>query len=44
MESKLVTLKIDNGIAYVTLNRPEKYNALNIELFQAIDKTIKKTT
>ncbi|ARD21004.1 MULTISPECIES: crotonase/enoyl-CoA hydratase family protein [Shewanella] len=42
MESKLVTLKIDNGIAYVTLNRPEKYNALNIELFQAIDKTIKK--
>ncbi|MCC4834227.1 crotonase/enoyl-CoA hydratase family protein [Shewanella sp. 10N.7] len=42
MDNKLVELRVENGVAHVTLNRPDKYNALNIELFQAIDKTIKK--
>ncbi|WP_076540608.1 crotonase/enoyl-CoA hydratase family protein [Shewanella sp. UCD-KL21] len=41
MNKKLVALKKQNGIAFVTLNRPDKYNALNYEMFKAIDKTIK---
>ncbi|WP_144212656.1 crotonase/enoyl-CoA hydratase family protein [Shewanella donghaensis] len=41
MENKLVTIVMEDGIAYVTLNRPEKYNALNLEMFIAIDRTIK---
>ena len=40
MENKLVTLVKEDGIAYVTLNRPEKYNALNFDMFKAIDRTI----
>jgi enoyl-CoA hydratase/carnithine racemase len=32
----LVTISKDNGIADVRLNRPEKYNALSPQMFQAI--------
>jgi enoyl-CoA hydratase/carnithine racemase len=41
MSENLVNLSIEEGIAIVTLNRPVKHNALNIEMFQAIDKIIK---
>lgn len=34
--SDRVTLKVENHIAEVTLNRPDKYNALDPEMFQAI--------
>ena len=34
--SALVTIEINNGIADVRLNRPEKYNALSPEMFSAI--------
>ena len=40
MSENLVNLLIEDGIAFVTLNCPEKHNALNIEMFQAIDKNI----
>lgn len=36
-----VTLKIINEIAYVTLNRPDKCNALDMAMFIAIRTTIK---
>lgn len=32
----LVTVEVDSGVADVRLNRPEKYNALSGEMFQAI--------
>ncbi len=34
--SELVTIDIQNGIADVRLNRPEKYNALSQDMFSAI--------
>ena len=34
--SKLVIIEIKDFIAHVQLNRPEKYNALNPDMFQAI--------
>lgn len=34
--SELVTIEIENGIADVRLNRPDKYNALSPEMFKAI--------
>jgi len=37
-----VKLSVDSGIAYVTLNRPDKRNALDMAMFRAIDKTSKK--
>ena len=40
MSSKLVSVRQEAGIAYVSLNRPEKYNALNYELFKQIDRCI----
>ena len=38
---KFVTLTIEHHIARVTLNRPEKLNALNLAMFQQLDSTIK---
>ena len=38
MNNPCVTLVNKNNIAYVTLNRPEKRNALDIAMFKAIDK------
>lgn len=40
--SERVTLKVEAGIAFVSLNRPEKYNALDIAMFEALIKTAKK--
>tara|TARA_A100001037_G_scaffold304401_1_gene341056 strand:- start:1618 stop:2421 length:804 start_codon:yes stop_codon:yes gene_type:complete len=34
----LVQIKIDKGVADVRLNRPEKYNALNSDMFSAINE------
>ncbi len=40
--SQRTTLEIlDNNIAIVTLNRPEKYNGLDMEMFDSIMKTAK---
>lgn len=36
-----VTLEIENDIAYVTLNRPDKYNGLDMAMFDAIASTAK---
>ena len=33
---KRVQVSIENGIAMVTLNRPEKYNGLDMPMFKAI--------
>jgi enoyl-CoA hydratase/carnithine racemase len=38
MNEHCVTLKIENDIAYVTLNRAEKRNALDMAMFKAIDR------
>jgi len=38
MKEECITLQIDNGIAFVTLNRPEKRNALDMAMFKTIDK------
>ena len=38
MNKERVTLRIDNGIAFVTLNRADKHNALDMAMFKAIDK------
>ena len=44
-ESERVLITIEDGIAIVTLNRPEKYNGLDMPMFEAITraaKTLKK--
>ncbi|REL29520.1 crotonase/enoyl-CoA hydratase family protein [Thalassotalea euphylliae] len=41
MNQQLVTTRIEENIAIVTLNRPDKHNALNVEMFKAIRTTIK---
>jgi enoyl-CoA hydratase/carnithine racemase len=38
MNKERVTLRIDNSIAFVTLNRAKKRNALDMAMFKAIDK------
>jgi len=38
MNTECVSLNIENGIAFVTLNRPEKRNALDMAMFRAIDR------
>jgi len=38
MTEQCVTLKIANNIAFIHLNRPEKRNALNMEMFKSIDR------
>ena len=38
MKEECITLHIDNGIAFVTFNRPEKRNALDMAMFRSIDK------
>jgi enoyl-CoA hydratase/carnithine racemase len=38
MNEQYVILKVENQIAYVTLNRAEKRNALDMAMFKAIDK------
>lgn len=40
--SDRVTLTVEAGIAFVKLNRPEKYNALDIAMFEALVRTAKK--
>lgn len=42
MQHPLVTLTIEAGIAYVELNRPDKYNALNYTLFTSIRRVQRK--
>jgi len=37
-----VTLEVNNFIADVRLNRPEKYNALNADVYKGLDKIIKE--
>jgi enoyl-CoA hydratase/carnithine racemase len=38
MNEACVTLNIEDNIAFVTLNRPKKRNALDMAMFKAIDK------
>ena len=38
MSEDLVTIEVSDGVADVRLNRPEKYNALNPEMFSAISQ------
>jgi enoyl-CoA hydratase/carnithine racemase len=40
MSAPRVTLRVENQIGYVNLNRPEKHNALDMAMFKAIDKVI----
>ena len=42
MNEQCVTLKIANKIAFVHFNRPEKRNALDMAMFNTIDRTIRK--
>jgi enoyl-CoA hydratase/carnithine racemase len=38
MNEECTTLRIEDDIVFVTLNRPEKRNALDMEMFRSIDK------
>ena len=38
MNEECLTLKIEDNIAFVTLNRPDKRNALDMTMFRSIDK------
>ena len=37
--SDLITVDVSDGIADVRLNRPDKYNAISAEMFQALNET-----
>ena len=39
-----LTYEIENRINIISINRPEKLNALNIETFSEIDHAIKSST
>ena len=41
MSNSRVSLTIENNIALVTLSRPEKFNAIDVPMFDAISSTIK---
>ena len=40
MARKYIELHIDNGVAQVVINRPDKYNALNFIMFKELDDVI----
>ncbi len=42
MNPKRIKVEIDNFIGIVTLNRPEKINAFDLEMFSSISKAIKQ--
>jgi 2-(1,2-epoxy-1,2-dihydrophenyl)acetyl-CoA isomerase len=42
MEYEFLTLAVENGVALVTLNRPEVYNALNDEITFELQDALKK--
>ncbi|WNC71642.1 crotonase/enoyl-CoA hydratase family protein [Thalassotalea psychrophila] len=42
MTEQLITLKIENNIAMVHLNRADKHNAIDMAMFHALDKVSKK--
>ena len=42
MENIRVTIEVNRQIATVTLNRPEKRNALDMPMFAALAKTFKQ--
>ncbi|WP_372872649.1 crotonase/enoyl-CoA hydratase family protein [Shewanella sp.] len=42
MDRKTVTLEIKGELAFVSLNRPDKFNALNYEMFQEICRVQKQ--
>ncbi len=42
MNEECIALLIEDNIAFVTLNRPEKRNALNMEMFRSIDKVSRR--
>ncbi|MFB0980667.1 MAG: crotonase/enoyl-CoA hydratase family protein [Alteromonadaceae bacterium] len=42
MPEKTVLLTIENNIAYVALNRADKHNAINMNMFHQLDKVIKQ--
>jgi enoyl-CoA hydratase len=41
MADEVLYEKLDGGVVIVTLNRPEKRNAVNVELAQGLDKAVK---
>ncbi len=40
MTRKYIKLHIDNGVAQVVIDRPDKYNALNFAMFKELDNVI----